>query len=73
MLIVDLIKLIGYNKPCVYLAPRGEVEMYCIGTRTNKTAIQYELLAVVNENNAITAWYDGDEVLTDFKLLDYME
>ena len=74
ILIRDLIKLIGFNKPCLYLAARGEVVLYCLGTRLNKTGIQYELLAIVNEdtNSVLTAWYDAEDMLPDFNLLDYV-
>lgn len=75
MLIPDLIKIIGINKPCIYLAARGEVTLYCVGTRTNKTQLQYELLAITNEHTGegITAWYDADDNLSNFILIDYME
>lgn len=75
MFVHDLVKTIGFNKPCIYSAPRGEVVMYCVESRTNKTKEQYKLLGIVNDTigNAIVAWYDGDDVLNNFKLIDYIE
>lgn len=75
MLVIDLVKLIGYNQPCLYLAPRGKVILYCTNTRSNKTGIQYELLAIVNEDtgHVLSAWYDSDDLLPGFTLIDWID